>query len=195
MNQTGRPLEQRLVAFSEIAKKELVRVGFGKECLAASRISVDVLKRAGLAVKPLTVMARAVNAKFLKQVEHLRRFPQRNEFWPGASSVGIGYETPGEWTGHLVVIVEAGYLLDLTLDQAARRKHKIRLPPFLVWQVNREFLEGKAIVELGFGDPVSTYASYKACPDDLRYAFLPLWNSAELKPVADRISELWNDRG
>lgn len=187
-------LEQRLIAFSEIAKEELVRVGLGAECLAAGKISVEVLRQAGLVARPLTVAARVLNAEYVNHVQRLRRLPNSGEDWPGAYAVGIGYQSAREWAGHLVVIVASEYLLDLTLDQAARPEHNLDLPPFLVWRVEEEFLSGNALVELRFGDLMSTYVSYKAYPDDRSFTSAPLWNTAELKPAMERVSRLWKER-
>ena len=71
-------------------------------------------------------------------------YEESDQVW----GIGLGMsEIPaeaGNWSGHLVALVENKYLLDLSIDQASRPERGLLLEPFFI-EVPSGFMQGSGI--------------------------------------------------
>lgn len=133
------------------ARPEILKYFRNDSCIASTAVGVDVLNHLGIFAEPLPVRTLIFNAPFANRIsnEKLVNFDQV-ENWTkedGSYSVGIGLgsKQPNKWAGHLVVLVEKKFLLDLSIDQANRSQYNINLEPFCI-EVDKKFLTGSAKV-------------------------------------------------
>jgi hypothetical protein len=122
-------------------------------CIAGTRIVLDVLEHFKISARPIVTRAFVCNAIYREWVEQNQRLPtEGNEaagiFARGGYSLLLGADGEptkqptggkGFW-GHLIVYVEEGYVVDITLPQAHRPRHKIYLKP-LIAKVGKDFPE------------------------------------------------------
>lgn len=103
-------------------------------CIAATRIVIDALKKLHFKeVRPLVVEANVFNEVYVKK----GRTPQSQEeaeAWrdEGAWQVVLGDRSQtleGQWPGHLVVLINERYMLDIAVFQASRPQKQINLGP------------------------------------------------------------------
>jgi hypothetical protein len=123
-------------------------------CIAATRITCDVLQHFGIEASPVPTKIVVQNPKLAARTIRERgvQLPLR----PGEYSVGIGYGLPTHkqgrigYNGHLVTFTKE-FLIDLTIDQANRPQHNINLHPVIeraalptVIQINGCLIQYKA---------------------------------------------------
>jgi hypothetical protein len=131
------------------ARPEILKEFREDSCIATTAIVLDILTHYGILAEPLAVRTLIFNKPFADRIENGANWPKGDEIhrWceeDGSYSVGIGVGTqqPGKWAGHLVVLVEKQFLLDLSIDQAARPKYNMVLEPICV-EIDESFLTGK----------------------------------------------------
>lgn len=108
-------------------------------CIAATGIAYDVFRHFGIASRALPVRFLVANARFIELVD------RGEEPLADPTSWAIGVTGSGRrqrratgehaWDGHLVLVVERRWLLDLTLGQARRPAKGILLPDVFVGTV------------------------------------------------------------
>jgi hypothetical protein len=120
------------------ARSEILREFSPDSCIVSTAVAIDVLAMFGFLAQPLPVQIALFNEPYAKRIlagqspleKDLVRWGQED----GSYSVGLGYghgdPTPGKWAGHLVALVENQYLVDLSIDQASRTRHKMNFQPF-----------------------------------------------------------------
>lgn len=188
---------ERLQQIADLAwdalKAELQRVDV---CIAATRVALEVLAPLGYEVKPLPVRVFGYNQKWVELSMERGHFPrsdaEKNEWVSeGGWSVGagIGHRTDrnvpygrnerlGRFNGHLVLVVNRDYLLDLSVAQMARPDHQMFLDrPLVVPIPERAFLHGtkRLFAEYRMDDhPVVTF-EYEAVPSDRTFTRTSDW--------------------
>lgn len=139
-------------------------------CILATRLAVDALQQQGAKAQALVTQMVAFSPEL---VAHLDAGGQFDESAPGWS-VGIGVgedDTPG-YFGHLLTVVNNELALDLTLAQAARPKHDLRLAA-CAFEVDKNFLSGAESAYIEIDGSVVTYS---AQPQRKDYATSPDWS-------------------
>jgi hypothetical protein len=189
----SREQQQALVAaLAATARAEILRDFRADSCIVSTRIALEVLRRFGVGGYALSVRAMIANAPFLERLKGGAAPPAGHEDalrWAaedGAWLIGLGFGEagPGRWPGHLVVIAERRWLVDLSLDQASRPQRSIVLRP-LVAVVGEPFLRGRKALEVPMG---GSLVRYEAVPRDRSYRNAPDWDDPRRwAPAVQRI--------
>lgn len=126
-------------ALVKVAREEILTVFDLDSCIASTRIGIDVLTYFGIQAKPIPVSVTIFNeeARVILDTEGLdavvRAVWERSPHEPGGPwTIGLGVQaaqkTPGP--GHVAIAVPAkSTLIDLSLDQATRKRKDIILAP------------------------------------------------------------------
>jgi hypothetical protein len=131
------PLTIRL---RDLARPELMARFGARCCIEATAATLDVLRAGGVRARELPVTVMVFNAagwRLQGQDILPGRSPVDETVWrlQGACSVGIGtlcdVPRPGHYGGHLAVLVEERWLLDVSIDQASRPEDGVNLTPLL----------------------------------------------------------------
>jgi hypothetical protein len=145
-------------------------------CIAASRIIIEVLKKLHFRdVRPFSVEANVFNEVYVKK----GRTPQSDEeaqAWlaEGAWQVVVGDKKEiheGRWPGHLAVLLQDQYLLDVAIFQATRPHKNISLSPIFT-SVPEDFVRGEDKCGLMFNNCLVVYVPY---PNDKSYETARDW--------------------
>lgn len=168
-----------LGTLARFGREQILKEWGPDSCIASTALAIDILKHYGIKAEafPCTVMVfNAVNNQKIKEIGRLPN-AEESRAWQddGGWSVGVGFGSKGmaenKWPGHLVVIVDDEILLDLSIDQATRPKHKMYLqaggggiPNF------QEFYSGKEVYVAEANDCLLIYErkdqdAYKKSPD------------------------------
>lgn len=132
-------------------------------CIAATRIVIEALKKLHFKnMRPLAVEANIFNEVYVKK----GRTPQSQEeaeAWrdEGAWQVVLGEQTEkheGMWPGHLVVLINERYMLDIAVFQASRPQKQINLGPICT-TVPEEFVKCEDKCGLMFNNCMVIYVS------------------------------------
>src|SRR5262249_2868660 len=119
-------------------------------CIAATAILNEVLDYFKLTARPLGDIATVFNPVTRERIDRegmpTLEEAERDWFTKGCYSlaVGAGDPEPGKWPAHLVTVLGAQVLIDLTLDQANRPQHGIVLPMPILAPCDPDFLAGPA---------------------------------------------------
>ncbi len=180
MRRTGRGRSEnqdhRLGTFMDAACAVLPRFYAPECCLAATRITVDVLERLHMQVRPLVVNlmihnpALVAKARPPASAEEALRWRDHDNAAMGICGAR-GPHRPGRWPGHLVAIVDERFLIDLTLPQMNRPHKDINVPPIMCG-VSAEFLAGTAVRSFLVN---GCRVFYQAVLDDESYAEVTDW--------------------
>lgn len=141
MPQTTSSLVDTLGRFAEIARPEIRRDHILPSCIAATWITVAVMKRLGLTAEHREVVA-SVGNKMYVALWRLSGPPKTREElddWTrqGSNIVGIGHERrAGGIGGHLVAVVENTYVVDASLDQVADPSTGLVIPSVFVMRID-----------------------------------------------------------
>lgn len=127
------PTTRILDLLCKVGRPTMLKEGLALDsCIATCRIALEVLRRFRIPANPIAVKLLALNAKANKFMLG------GHEDWVatqkhGSYSIGMGHgQGPDsqKWDGHLVLIVQRQWLLDLSIDQASRPEHGILTEPF-----------------------------------------------------------------
>lgn len=185
-------------------------LGRADVCIAATRLALEILAPLGYDVKPLPVRLFAYNAIWIQKAlaaGHHPKSEQEGQQWQaeGAWAVGAGIghrddrdapygrnEAIGRFNGHLVLIVNRDYLLDLSLAQIARPERNIYAEqPLVVRLDSRAFLHGTRafVARYQAADHDEVMLEYQAVPGDRTYRRTADWthNSEAWKTIAERV--------
>jgi hypothetical protein len=148
------------------------------DCIRTAKMAIALLKRFGIEAQELSVFLLIINpamAEYLKKHKD-PRFPPPAD----ARVVKMGRDKgeatflAGNWRGHLPVIVENNYLLDLTVDSANVEKG-INLQPFFITLgqegVKQLNLKGELVISAPNGEKLS----YQASPNNEGYKETTAW--------------------
>jgi len=118
-------------------------------CIVSTAIGIDVLTHFGILAEPLPVKLSIFNAPYVKRIDSGSDWPNRETLirWgqeDNSYSVGIGYgeQQLNKWAGHLVLLVENKWLVDLSIDQANRPQYNMIFEPMAI-EIDNDFLSGK----------------------------------------------------
>lgn len=132
-----------------VGRTEILKDFRPDSCIVSTAIGIDVLTYFGILAEPLPIKMSMFNAPYVKRIDSGGEFPNREILirWgkeDGSYSVGIGYgeNQPNKWAGHLVILVENSWLIDLSIDQANRPAYNMMFSPIAV-EIDQDFLLGK----------------------------------------------------
>ena len=178
-----------LEAIARVAPNAIMRKYRDNCCIATARIVTEVLKKFHFRnFRPFTVEANIFNETYVRK----GRTPQSDEeaqAWlaEGAWQVVLGERTEtqdGKWPGHLAVLLDNQYLLDIAIFQASRPHKGIQLSPILT-SVPEDFVKGEDKCGLMFNNCMVVYVSY---PQDKSYeAARDWWDVGRSKDVVREI--------
>ena len=179
-----------LKRFTEVARSEILRDHIRASCVAATWISIEVFRRLGFQAAPLEVKASVGNGAYGRRVvtgqrptsiEQLLRWGTED----GSYVVGIGKQgILGGLGGHLVALVEATYLVDSSLDQAASTANDLKVPSVVVIQLQPSELASGVVRRV---DP-DLFIEYVVSPVAAEYTNSPDWGmTTEVKETVDCI--------
>jgi hypothetical protein len=141
MPQTTSSLADTLGRFAAIARPEIRRDHILPSCIAATWITVAVMRGLGLRAEHCEVVASVGNKTYAalwrlygppKTREELDEWTRK-----GSNIVGIGHERgAGGIGGHLVAVVEDTYVVDASLDQVADPTTGLAIPPVFVMRID-----------------------------------------------------------
>lgn len=161
-------------------------------CIVAARIIIEVLKKLHFKdVKPFVIEANIFNEIYVKK----GRIPQNEEEaqeWlkEGAWQIVLGdrsKKTEGKWDGHLVVLINNKYMLDVAVYQACRPHKQINLDPIFT-TVPEDFINGEDKCQLMFNNCLIVYVSY---PEDQSYQKAKDW--WDVNQSKDVVSEILSE--
>lgn len=188
------------------ARPEILKEYAPDSCIASTACGIDVLTYFGILAEPLPVRTMLFNGPFVRRIEAGSPFPTNPEQlkrWgkeDGSYSVGIGFggekHKPNKWAGHLGILAEKQYFLDLSVDQGSRPKHNMLFEPFCV-QVETDFVLGKRACSFMYNDCL---IRMEAFPKNLGFLSSPDWCFADRRKavkmrIIKKIEEAIHDRG
>lgn len=156
-----RRVGQIVTAYADVARPLMRQWLSPNSCIAATRITMNILNVFGIDARPLPVVATVHNPAWLALGRKLKRQPTVDEQKadPGnAWSVGLGFNDPesrdsypvdpNNWAGHLVALtLNDALLIDGAIDQASRPQYDMPIPPIvLVQETTARFLDGSGSV-------------------------------------------------
>ena len=187
-------IEPLLEAYAEIARGEILREFGIESCIASTRITLEVMKKLKVPVKPLPTRLCAMNVVMARLIEeHGWPDPKTLDRWVeehNAHSIGLGYgpptpDDPG-WDGHLVAFVGGRYIVDASIDQVNRPQKEISVPDVIVAKIERGFITGKRPLLVRLSSAVLRYEVMT--PPDLGYRSSPNWRLRyQTQPAVERI--------
>lgn len=168
------PLSERQIRMLEAVARTAPNIVMRKYkedcCIATTRIVIEVLKKLHFKnVRPFVVEANIFNEVYVRK----GRTPQSDEEaqeWlkDGCWQVVLGdrkQSLEGKWPGHLAVLIDEAYLLDVSAFQASRPLKQIHMTPIFT-SVPEEFVKGEDKCGLMFNNCMVVYCSY---PEDNTY--------------------------
>lgn len=175
-------IERLLGEYARLARARVLGSFRPDTCILTTRVLCDTLGAAGLPATPLTVEARLYNAMALRLVATgaYPDTPAGDVAWKiaGAWSVGVGVDPGPDRPSlpiHVVAIVHVGgenYLVDGSLDQAARPAHRLVAGP-LAALAPAPFLLGQAMLRAGLPEGGAVF--YLAQPGRRVWTIAPDW--------------------
>lgn len=194
------PQKKRVVsAFMQVGRKAIldvlmVNVQSGqlapldrRESVRACRAAIDALATFGVRATALSVTLAVYNHAYVAAMRGGAKAPtttEEAEEWKAQGRYMTVLGAPGDtvrqvdgrWYGHLVLVLEGSWLVDITVDQVNDDRFGIHLEPTAI-PVTKTFLEGKQPLWLK-GSDGNAFLKYTARPDDKGYtkrmAFEPL---------------------
>lgn len=146
MEAKQREIVEKLMIYG---RPEILKDFRADSCIVSTAIGIDVLTAFGILAEPLPIKTSIFNTPYVKRIESGSEFPNRETLirWgqeDGSYSVGIGYgeNQPNKWAGHLVILAENQWLIDLSIDQANRPAYNMVFAPIAV-EIDDSFLKGK----------------------------------------------------
>jgi hypothetical protein len=142
-------------------------------CIVATRIAVDVFHHFGLRARALVTRKQIFNAAALEPT--CGSVTVSDDTAPEACIVLIGYDNAvshGNFSGHLVAVVEGEILVDAVADRANLPNTGIELPGVLLHTVDPDFLAGHSLL---YGSHSGCTVAYEASPNERSYASTPDW--------------------
>lgn len=175
-------------AYAEVARP-LISERFGSaSCIAAARVTIDVMRHFGLRAEPVSVVARASNAQYWacrarvggRPPESQKEF-ERWHVQDGAYVAQVGNATAPDGSGHVVAVVEAHTLIDGAIDQLDRPRYNLRLPPILIAQCQPDFRQGATVMLGVYGGAT---VQYDAVEENDWFRRSEYWWSEDVAAVA-----------
>jgi hypothetical protein len=131
--------ERIVTALLQTARPEIRKEFREDSCIASTAVGIDAMTHFGVLSEPFPVRTSMFNARFVARIKLGQPWPQGLEVhqWAeedGSYSVGIGFGTgqQGKWPGHLVILAEKQFLIDLSVDQASRPLYNMAFEPLSV---------------------------------------------------------------
>lgn len=196
---TNRQTEKIIERLVRDLPPRMIAIGYERRtCILHARIAIDALRTLGIKANPLAVRVQVFNAEYVAQVNRIGRMLTHGDTLDEkAWTIGIGYganpaaTAPG-YDGHVLVIVDGRWAVDLTIDQANRPQYGIELSPHY-WQPSPGFLLGDLPEVFEAGESI---VRYEAMPEERGYLRAGDWTnarryeSAGVVPTRELISEL-----
>lgn len=175
--------------YPQIAKR------FGQNaCILASSVAIDFLRQAGVACEAMACELLAMNERYYEMFKDGVTSKEKSEqaYDEGARCVAIveqypfnGEDTRPGYKGHVVVIVNREYLLDLTVSQVTREQKYIAAKPFYVRIPSlrqNAILKGKQeFVGSQVNDGIRTWFAYLLQPNRKDFRESPDWKNSAFR--------------
>lgn len=185
-------------------RDEILKVYRADSCIATSRATIDALRSLRIDCYALPVVCMVTNQPLWEYADAHGSYPTVGspDYPEGGYGVGVGFGTQAEkvafddghtyWAGHLVVIAERQWLLDFSIDQAARPGHGIEIGPVVI-PVTEPWLRARYGHEILAYQKGATRLHYllKTGADAEGYKASPNWAGADAPQVNVRNT---NDR-
>jgi len=161
MTSTSNDIRDVLRRFATVARP-IIRENFSEtSCIGSTAITIRVLEHYKIKAVPFPCRVLVMNPRFVELVNQFGRYPTHEELleWTNkdtAWSVGVGYSLNDvgadvhgpvvgihAYVGHLIVIANDEYMVDASIDQAARPAKQLVVPPVLVMRIPRNFRRGR----------------------------------------------------
>jgi len=154
-------------------------------CVASSAIGKLVMEGLGIPCEPISVKVMLANVQWLNRAQAAGHVPQsreETERWfieSGAHAIGLGVpernnpDIPPSINGlHVALLVDGGYVWDLSIDQASRPLHGIVIREPFLGDIShsprrRKFLRGQE--QITWEAPGQGLIVYTIKPTDHRY--------------------------
>jgi len=190
---------KHIMSLAKIARPKILEKFRADSCIVSTAIGIDVLTKFGILAEPLPVQVMIFNKPFIDRIGQTGVLPTGDELksWTkedGSYSIGIGvdgHSKHGKWDGHLVIVAEKRYLVDLSIDQANRPDYGMVFEPIVV-EVNDSFFHGKHshIFRIASSiDANDCVFRYVAVPSNQGYHLSPDWTIYNRrKSIVDTLS-------
>jgi hypothetical protein len=183
-----------LALLGPVLRSNILRHYTPDSCVASTAIGKLVLDHLEIPSEPVSLRAMLANHAWMQRAEREKHLPQdaeERERWfteSGAHAIGLGVPD-SNWAGHPLVnglhlglLVDGGWLWDLSIDQASRPQHGIVIKEPFLGDVSKspnrqKFLQGKHM--LTWEAPGHGLVAYTVKPDDKRYLEHPNWRTDE----------------
>ena len=153
MNQ--QTLNKLLDKYADVARPIILKYFIPTSCIAATRITIRVLKEFGVRAEPLMTLTKIFNPQFTEAMNRDERMPKDEagaKAWMderGAWTIGLGFGgkdvANNKIGGHLVAIIrDSNLIVDASIDQAVRPEKNIDFPGVLT-------SEGRSPLPIRFG--------------------------------------------
>jgi hypothetical protein len=179
--------ENTIQRFAEIAQPMILDRFGAASCVAATRVTLAVLRYLGISAEPCACFVAVFDPAFVavmasegltareiqdKPKSFQREFRRRH---PDSNSIVIGdvAEDGTPFPAHTVSIVERKHLLDLTIGQATHEKSGIYMPGTLWLEISEQFVDCGA-----------TFAQVNGC--EVMYQSMPFIDFYRYKPQWDK---------
>lgn len=185
------PFPQLLASFSKVARKEIRKNFRADSCIASTKITLKVFKYFGYRGHAVPVSLIIENDEFRQWREATsgsKALERTIPLSPKAWSVAVGHEDP---VGHVVAWVENKFLVDASIDQAARPHKGIVLPPVFFAETETFLRDGSLVGTLGQPEDKQLLIAYLVQTKKLAYQRSPDWlDDNRTAPVVKRVVEL-----
>jgi hypothetical protein len=144
-------------------------------CLNGTAVTIDALKAFGIAAKPLSVHALAINEVWWQKMSEKGGHPssqEESDAWAAAGGHAAAIDVVPradetmKWAGHLVAIAR-GVLLDSSTEQFVRPRKNMLFPPVIAAEIPDGFMDEKAPLVYIAAD--GSRIGYHARPEDKSY--------------------------
>jgi hypothetical protein len=169
-------LDTLVGAYADAALREFRLPRWSPDCcIAATRLGVLLFKRLRIRVRPLPLVVSGLNTAAREMLRVHGGLPDKEtqqKWWDekGAWIIHLGLPStprePGRWPGHLGLVVNEEWLVDVTCMQASRPERGIIIPP-IVHGVTAGFRTGAE--EMDSETPEGALLSVVALPEHSGY--------------------------
>ena len=161
-------------------------------CIIATRVVIEVLKKLHFKnVKPFVIEANIFNEVYVRKGRTPANEEEAQEWLKeGAWQIVLGDRVDnvkGKWPGHLVVLINDQYMLDVAIYQACRPNKNIYLEP-LFTKVFEDFVKGEDRCQLMYSNCLIIYQAFQ---NDKSYQNVKDWQDLSRSKMA--VNEIYSE--
>jgi len=135
-----------VAAYAAIARPEIRKDHLVGSCVAATWITIQVMRLFRVRARAITVRVEICNSAF---VNFEREFGRRPLLGESADTwiVGVGFEKGQGLVGtHVIALIDEQIIVDASIDQGNAPEHGITLPGVVYTVVEKEFHSGTRMI-------------------------------------------------